>query len=301
MRHSPFLEPTVNTTQLLAQLESADHWGYHASGPAASEPAAWACLALSIHGRLDAAARVARWLVSIQQPSGAIGITDRERTPTWPTSLAILAWVSIVSRESPDSRALFQEPIRKAIRWSLAKQGMSIPRRPHIGHNATIVGWSWADDTHSWLEPTCFHVIALKAAGQGEHPRVQEGLRLIVDRLLPTGGCNYGNTQVLGQTLLPHLQPTGLAMMALAGTPIQDDRIEASLQYLTNRLQNIQSSSRVMPTASLCFGLLGLTSHRRRPLAVDTWLKAACDQVRRQESSMYKLALIALAAEENGI
>ena len=178
-------------------------------------------------------------------------------------------------------------------------RGSLLPLNSNIGHDTTIVGWSWAAETHSWLEPTCFHVLALKAAGQGEHPRVREGLRLITDRLLPTGGCNYGNTQVLGQTLLPHLQPTGIAMMALAGTSVQDNRIAASLRYLASTLQNEQSSSRAMPTASLCFGLLGLTAHHRRPPAAGKWLQAAYEQVMQQDPSTYKLALLALAAKED--
>jgi len=246
-----------------------------------------------------AAERIARWLISIQQPNGAVGITANQRTPTWPTSLTILAWIAIASRDTPESRAKYQESIRRAIRWGLAMRGRVIPKSPNLGHDTTIVGWPWAAETHSWLEPTCFYVFSLRAAGLKTHPRVQEGIRLIVDRLLPGGGCNYGNTQVLGQTLLPHIQPTGLAMMALADASIRDGRVEASLQYLSHTIQKDLASSRAIPTASLCFGLLGLTAHRRRPPAADKWLQAACEQVQRQSPSTYKLALLALAAKEN--
>ena len=180
-------------------------------------------------------------------------------------------------------------------------RGSVLPPNSNIGHDTTIAGWSWAADTHSWLEPTCFYVIALKAAGQGKNPRVRDGLRLIADRLLPAGGCNYGNTQVLGQILLPHLQPTGIAMMALAGTSVQDHRIEASLRYLASTLQNEQSSPRTMSTASLCFGLLGLTAHHRRPPAAGSWLEAATQREVQQELSFYKLGLLALASVENSV
>jgi hypothetical protein len=291
----------VNTTQLLAQLESTDQWAYHANGPTASEPAAWACMALSLYGKHDAAERIANWLVHIQQPSGAIGITEAERTPTWPTSLAILAWLSVVSQKSAHGKAQFHQSIQRAIRWSLDMHGKAAPQKSHIGHDTTIVGWSWAADTHSWLEPTCLYVIALKAAGQAEHPRVQEGLRLIIDRILPTGGSNYGNTQVLGQTLLPHVQPTGLSILALSDTSVEDKRIELSIQYLTNTMQQEQSTSSIVPTASLCFALLGLTAHRRRPAAANTWLQTAYERVNQQQPSIYKLSLLALAARENGM
>ena len=92
--------------------------------------------------------------------------------------------------------------------------------------------WPWVLGTHSWIEPTAFNVLALKAAGRGEHPRTREAVRLLVDRLLPTGGCNYGNTTVLGQQLRPHLAPTGLVLLSLAGEQINDSRIAKSLAYL---------------------------------------------------------------------
>ncbi len=289
----------MDTTQIITQLRAADHWGYHPNGPMASEPAAWACLALSLHGEPDAAATIANWLAQIQQPCGAVGVTANQLAPTWPTGLAILAWESVAVHGPIESRADILQSIRKAVDWSLTERGNSNPREPHIGHDTTIVGWSWAAQTHSWIEPTCFYVLALRAAGHENHPRVQEGLRLLTDRLLPTGGCNYGNTQVLGQTLLPHLQPTGLAMMALAGTSPGDNRVEASLRYLATELQDADSSSRLLPTASLCFGLLGLAAHHRRPAVADRLLQAAYAHEMQQEPSTYKLALLALASKES--
>src|SRR2546428_787916 len=82
------------------------------------------------------------------------------------------------------------------------------------------------------LAATAMHVLALKAAGHRDHPRTREAVRLLIDRLLPGGGCNYGNTIVLGQELRPQLQPTGLAMLALAGETDPDGRVAMSLAYL---------------------------------------------------------------------
>jgi len=49
------------------------------------------------------------------------------------------------------------------------------------------------------------------------HPRADEAVQLMLDRILPGGGCNYGNTIVLDQLLRPHIQPTGIVLLALAG------------------------------------------------------------------------------------
>src|SRR5207302_5660581 len=125
-----------------------------------------------------------------------------------PTSLAVLAALAMPQNPLLD--------VERAVKWILETRGEALPQTPEMGHNTTLVGWPWVEDTHSWIEPTAMHVLALKAAGRGDHPRTREAVRLLIDRLLVGGGCNYGNTVVMDQGLRPHLQPTGLAMLALA-------------------------------------------------------------------------------------
>jgi hypothetical protein len=71
------------------------------------------------------------------------------------------------------------------------------------------VGWAYAEGTHSWVEPTAFAVLALKAASREYQAAAREGVAVLIDRQLPGGGLNYGNTFVLGQLIRPHIQPTG--------------------------------------------------------------------------------------------
>ena len=40
-----------------------------------------------------------------------------------------------------------------------------------------LVGWPWAENNFSWVEPTSWACLALRKAGQGDNPRVQEGVR----------------------------------------------------------------------------------------------------------------------------
>ena len=159
--------------------------------------------------------------------------------------------------------------------------------------NAVLVSllvWPWVDGTHSWIEPTAMHVLALKAAGQSVHSRTREGVAMLLDRQLPSGGCNYGNTFVLGQKLRPHIQPTGLAVLALTGEPEAASRLARSINFLE------RSVSRETPTASLCWALMALTAHDRRPDGSEQWLEAAWRRIRNSGIGTYQAALLALAA-----
>jgi hypothetical protein len=269
------------------RLAGATRWTYRASERSSSEPAAWAALALLAHGRVDDALAPGQWLASLQQTGGSIGVSETEPDPCWPTSLALWAWIAI-DRIRQEQR--FKRHIEAATAWSLADHGKSAPRSPQIGHDTELVGWSWAAATHSWLEPTCFFLLALRAAGLNDHPRVREGLRLVVDRLLPDGGANYGNTIVLGQALAPHVQPTGAAMLAIAGEQLSDPRIGKSLDYLE------RSVGPAMAPASLSFACLGLTAHGRPRGASHSWLAAALNETKRGPIAVYEQALLLLAA-----
>jgi hypothetical protein len=275
------------TDPLLDDLAGSRRWGYHPDSLSAAEPAAWTALALIGHGRLDAAKKPLDWLVRVQGSDGSVGVTATEASPRWPTALAIHAWRR---HDLVTGASHYIGRIARAVDWALAARGKTVRRNPQVGHDASLVGWPWVVGTHSWLEPTALFVLALSAAGHIDHPRTSEAVRLLIDRLLPGGGCNYGNSIVLGQELLPHVQPTGLAMLALAGRGVDDLRFERSLDYLETMLNENQ------PTASLCYGLLGLTANNRRPEDAAEWLAAAWGRSKKKAGSVYKQALVALAA-----
>ncbi|MEO8498702.1 MAG: hypothetical protein ABI614_26875 [Planctomycetota bacterium] len=257
--------------------------GYQPDSSPATEPTALSAIALATHGKQEAATQATEWLASLQAEDGSVGIRQGEPTPRWPTSLAILAWITVDATR-------YSNQIAAAIGWTLATRGEKIEPTEDIGHNTQLVAWPWIEGTHSWIEPTALHVWALKAAGYGEHPRTREAIALLVDRQLPTGGCNYGNTEVMGQMLLPHVQPTGLAMLAVAGESDERGRISRSIEYLKKSL-----SARTT-TASLCWGLVGLSAHGQRPADADLWLESAHGRTIRRDGSPYKLALLALAS-----
>ena len=264
--------------------------GYHAGDPSAAEPIALAALALLGAGRIDEARNHLRWLATAgQKPDGSVAPYETLQWPGWPTPLAIVA--AVFASQSADNKILPDIDLARAKTWLLGAKGKTLEKTPEFGHDGMLVGWPWVLGTHSWQEPTAWSVLALKALGLFDHPRTREGVRLLIDRLLPEGGCNYGNTYVLGQKLRAQVEPTGLAMLALAGEPSDDLRIPYSLQFLTTNL-----SASTTPI-SLSYGLLGLAAHHQPPAESTIWLESAYHQTINREPAALPIALLVLAAQ----
>ncbi|MCA9188121.1 MAG: hypothetical protein R3E01_10940 [Pirellulaceae bacterium] len=239
--------------------------GYGNNASPAVEPTAWATIALTAAGLFAPADTARRWLLNQQKNDGSWPSNPHGENSVWTTSLALLACLN--------SNMPARAAIDRGVASLLANQGKSRPKHPNFGHDSEITGWAWVSDTSSWVEPTALAVLALKAAGYGDHWRTREGVRLLKDRLLPDGGCNYGNTSVLGNVLRPHVQPSGLALLALAGEsspePTVQDRVAKSLGYLE---RSVDPRTTV---ASLSFALLGLAAHQRRPAYWQSALETA--------------------------
>jgi hypothetical protein len=160
-----------------------------------------------------------------------------------------------------------------------------------FGHDPTLTGWPWVVGTHSWVEPTGFALLALRAAGMTEHPRVREGFKLLLDRALPEGGWNYGNTRVMSNTLRPFPEATGVALAALGGES-PDTRIDAGIVYLKHELVRIRAPM------SLSWGLIGLGAWNTRPESDQEWLAEAANRTLQRELNVEYAALLLLAGAE---
>jgi hypothetical protein len=185
-------------------------------------------------------------LMREQGEDGRVWVHREHSESYWPTALAILAW-----QDSPMSRAAQGQ----AIRFLLETTGVHRPRRSDdlASHDPLIKGWPWVGGTHSWIEPTALSVLALKLAGYGQHDRVHEATSMMLDRQLPHGGWNYGNTLVFGRELHPMPEGTGAALTGLAGAVAQD-RVSRSLDYLQGEVDRLRTP------ISLGWALLGLAA-----------------------------------------
>jgi hypothetical protein len=218
------------------------------------EATCWAIMALSGYPANcgDLMMRARARLVADQLPDGRVCISREHPEVFWPTSLAVFAW-----RQSPEH----QENLAKAVVFLLGSSGEHSPKKPDfpVAHDTSLKGWPWIAGTHSWVEPTGLAMMALKLAGYGNQARVREGARLLLDRQLPGGGWNYGNTFVFGRELRPMPLSTGIALNALRGeTPLEN--IQGSLTFLKNQVVTMHTPQ------SLGWSLLGLGAWQKRPM-----------------------------------
>jgi hypothetical protein len=251
-------------SQLLATLQQTKpdggEYGDREGEGCRPDEIAWAIVALQSAGAGPEDLKPARsWLAAHQQPDGSIAISSQHQQAFWPTPFAVLAW-----QQAPE----FREAQARAVTFLLQTAGYHFPKPTDnvLGHDTTIKGWPWIAGTHSWVIPTASAVMALRVAGQGDHERVAEARRLLLDRQLPDGGWNYGNTLVYGQKLHPMPESTGLALSALAGI-VRSEEIAPSLAYLQNRVTELRTP------LSLSWGLLGLGAWELRPTAGETLLQ----------------------------
>lgn len=267
--------------------------GYLRGGAAHTEPTAVVSLAMLAWDPAryqEQIARHAAWLAERQQADGSVAPNEQLAEPGWGTSWALLELAARRARINQTPAAAKSINSSKALAWLLSISGVTMERSPSMGHDSTLLGWPWVVSTHTWLEPTCLAVLALKAHGAAAHPRCVEGIRVVKDRLLPRGGANYGNTLVLGQQLLPHLQPTGLALMALAGTSDESGLQAKARDYLLRELPLLAGA------ASLAYGILGLHAQGHELPEARSLLQAAAARVLRRDTSPYRLALLCWAA-----
>jgi hypothetical protein len=189
---------------------------------------AWAILSLeSLNKEATVIENALSRLKEEQDKDGRVSVQKGLTAAYWTTSLAALAW---------HGKPAYQESYDLSINFLISTSGQSSPRKSYIGHDTTLKGWPWIEGTHSWVEPTALAVLALKGAGYEKNNRVTEALQLILDRQLPHGGWNYGNTDIFGQKLRADPYSTGITLYALAGLIDRKD-IHKSIKYLGKRVE----------------------------------------------------------------
>lgn len=258
----------------------------HAAGDYRPDATSWAVLALSAGGADKELIDGARSrLIHGQLKDGRVCISDGHPETFWPTSLAVLAW---------QGAHRFREAQSSGIHFLLETTGHHKPRAPDAppGYDGSLRGWPWTSGTHSWVEPTALALFALRIAGYGKHPRVVEAAEMLMNRHLPSGGWNYGNTVVFEQELQPMADTTGIALQALAGG-VPRKAADSSLVYLKHQ------AGRLHTPLSLAWCLLGLSAWGERPVDAETLVG---DCLKRQEvyggypTSQLCLLLLALLA-----
>jgi hypothetical protein len=125
-----------------------------------------------------------------------------------------------------------------------------------VPFDSELSGWPWMDATFSWVEPTSHAILALRASGHGDHPRVAEAEKMLLDRACVGGGWNYGNREVLGYDLPPFVPTTAVAVMALQGVADAGQAVDEGLDYLQNEVA-AHPSALSLSLAILAFDIHG--------------------------------------------
>ncbi len=211
-----------------------------------ADTGAWTAIALACtDGGNKSVDSFQKKLAEAQLDNGSVPLLKDRPEAAWPTPLAVIAW---------STAPQYAKSLEKAVQFLLTNSGehwnADIAAE---GHDTSIRGWPWIYGTHSWVEPTAMTMIALKIAGYRDHPRVIEAVKMIMNRQLPAGGWNYGNTRVLGNELFPMPESTGIALSALSSS-VPRKKIEKSIQYLQKKLTELESP------ISLGWVLMGLNT-----------------------------------------
>lgn len=249
-----------------------------------TDATAWGTVALAAsNADRQSLDRLRSRLLREQQRDGRLCIESNRSDSYWPTPIAILAWRGDQACESAKDRAI-------AFVLTTTGNHYAAKSEEPAGHDTFLKGWPWISGTHSWIEPTAVAVIALNSEGYGGHARIREAKAMILDRQLPHGGWNYGNSFVFGQELRPMPETTGAALASLAGM-VDRQHIEKALDYLLNEV------GRLTTPISLGWSLIGLAAWNLWPAnGVALVERCLVNQSRFGEYDTSSLSLLFLGA-----
>jgi uncharacterized protein (DUF362 family) len=201
-------------------------WGYSPDQAAHPEPTCLALLALSRRSERFAAVIEAgrSWLRQCVADDGTYRLGRGRPEAIWPTAMVLFTQAAL--GDAHDS-------LQQTVAALLSCKGRQPDNKDQdiSDIDDRLIGWPWAEGNFSWVEPTAWACLALRRIGQGGHPRVEEGLKLLRDRILQEGGVNYGNRRIFGISLEPIPTPTALMLLALQGRD-EEPGLAVSIEYL---------------------------------------------------------------------
>ena len=240
---------------LTTSQEKDGGWGYASGQQRYAEPTCYALLALQAPEKeSEQLARALSWLTAHTNQIGALTISTQPNSTTdlnvfdnWGTMLAVFTLQRL---------GLGSELRERHLKYLLHSRGNLLDKKvgQELKLNAELQAWSWARGTASWVEPTAYALLSLKANGLRNHERVKVGEAFLFDRACYDGGWNYGNKEVLKVVLEPMPTNTCFALLALQDADRKHEVITKSVAYLEQELSQRQSSL-LLALGILCFDL----------------------------------------------
>jgi Prenyltransferase and squalene oxidase repeat len=271
-------------------------WGYRPGGTSAAEPTAFAAMALLAGAGTEAAGRGLAFLRSCRDASGGMGLAPGEGSGGWMAYAGLLAFNAFGAGAEAARLAGWVLKLEDASsRFSPADLG-AIART--YRYDASIPGWSWTPGATAWVEPTALFILALIKAGIAPaNARVRAGVKLILDRSVPSsGGWNFGNPFNKSFELAATPLSTAIALTALAaaGALEREPAVVAGSRFLERSLDGDLSA------AALGWALVACRAWRSLSTLVPR-AEARLDGLRRADGSFrgnpFESALAFLALE----
>jgi hypothetical protein len=266
------------------------------SKQATLEPACLAALALGLQS--DAAHRVQDFLLRVQNGNGSWPAFEGDDPDgSWVTSLAMIALRDYVPGIPARLRGFhwLLKFAGKESNWFWKWKFRTTDR--HVRFNPEKYGWPWFPDTVSWVVPTSFAILALNQVpcscgdlGRAPH-RVTLGIEMLMDRACPSGGWNAGNGVVYGAPLLPHLDDTGIALLALSERK-EVPLVQSAVRWLENTVRELR-----FPW-SLAWTILALAAHGRPIEFLLTRLRSLPDIAAIEDTSTVAAVSLALGCHD---
>ena len=183
--------------------------------------------------------------------------------------------------------------LRSLVRSLVDARGIAPPPPSAPRQESRLEGWSWIDNSFSWVEPTSWALLALKRCRAGgivtreTNKRIQDGEAMLERRMCATGGWNYGDSSAFGTDLPAYVPTTAIALLAL-----QDRRdepfVRRSLDYLEAHTENHPS------IRALALSALALKRHDCSTTGVEAQLRQWLDQHPTTDAATIGMALCAL-------
>jgi len=225
----------IHASQLASMQNRDGGWGYRGGSPSVTEPTCFALLALAAAGWGTATAAGVDWLKRRQRADGGWPPRDEVDQSTWVSALPLLLPPKL------------KEPLNipRAVEWVSAQSGresgwlyrlrLLLAGFGSDPQNANP-GWPWYPGTAAWVAPTALTLLALEKI-QREQPskaleeRCQGGRAYLRVRRCADGGWNHGSTRALGYDGPSYPETTGLALLALHGSPIPAQSMDMARRH----------------------------------------------------------------------
>lgn len=290
------ISPLQRGADFLAAQQNADGgWGYAVGGQSFAEPTCYALLALADSAHASGpeitpshTRKAIEWFRAQASPAGLLSFGHEAlHTDNWGIILTCFTLHRL--NTGGDLRESY-------LNYLLHSRGNRIDPKAAapLRLNGDLQAWSWAMGTASWVEPTSYALLALKAQGMRAHERVKTGEEFLLDRACYNGGWNYGNKEVLNVILEPMPANTAYALLALQDYNRNHPVIEKSLAWLEKELA-VRQSTLTLALGALCLNVYGRSVKR---YLAQLAARQETDGSWRSSNHLTALAVLALSIEE---